>query len=709
MDRFLGAKKNKDDVSILHVFCDASLFGYAATAYLQFCTIDGVPYDSSFIASKSKVSPSNTKLTIPRLELLACHLATKLYKALKSLVVFDNVMFWSDSKTVLAWLRINPNKLQEFVGNRVAFVLQESSILDWNHVSGNANPSDIASRGCYPDEFNFNLFLKPSILGENLLKTKTMDNTLDVKTVDVQAEIKRKFTTIGLSTQNVRTLQSLDPFNPSKQNTLHRLLVRTATWKRLLNKFKGVPFNKGKISNVEKHDAFLLHVKLTQESMFKDEFKALSNGEDLKSSRIAMLRPFLDSNGIIRVGGRLQNAQGVNFDSINPVLLPACDLSKLVLQEIHETNLHCTAKTVMGLAKEKAWIINLNRLVRIVMRECLVCKKFISKNLKPFMADLPQDRVNASELLPFANCFVDFLQHIWIKEAGPGRTKRAYIAVFGCQQTRAVHLEPVSGLSMDKFLLALRRFLARRGTPYKIKSDNAKQFKATAKYLSQVFDKAGIKKLKNFASDFGIDWTFSVPYASSQNGTIESLVKRVRYHVRRIVGSKKLNFEELATLCYEFESIINMRPLCQNTDDPGVSALTPADLLMIRPRKRLPEVHYSENESNSENFKTLPQRRKLIDTIRKHFLNRFKKEFLLDLQVRHKNFLKERSLCRGDFVILNPPPNILPDGQFQYATIKDIYPGPDGVVRSVKLHTNNGEFEYPVNKLILLEESQDLL
>ena len=74
---------------------------------------------------------------------------------------------------------------------------------------------------------------------------------------------------------------------------------------------------------------------------------------------------------------------------------------------------------------------------------------------------------------------------MYVKEKGTSSKVR--IALFTCAVTRAVHLELVADLSAPTFRRCLRRFIARRGVPALIVSDNAKTFKATAKALERLF------------------------------------------------------------------------------------------------------------------------------------------------------------------------------------------------------------------------------
>ena len=101
------------------------------------------------------------------------------------------------------------------------------------------------------------------------------------------------------------------------------------------------------------------------------------------------------------------------------------------------------------------------------------------------MAALPEFR--GRESFPFSKVGVDFAGPLFVKSK-IGESKKAYIALFSCCVTRAVHLELVEDLTSQTFRRALRRFSSRRSTPALIISDNAKTFRATQKALKQLFN-----------------------------------------------------------------------------------------------------------------------------------------------------------------------------------------------------------------------------
>ena len=93
----------------------------------------------------------------------------------------------------------------------------------------------------------------------------------------------------------------------------------------------------------------------------------------------------------------------------------------------------------------------------------------------PFMGDLPKERVKIGEK-PFSNTGVDYFGPYLVKKNRETRSTKAltkrYGVIFTCLTTRAIHIELAGDLSTDSFLLALRRFISRRGYVKVIRSDN---------------------------------------------------------------------------------------------------------------------------------------------------------------------------------------------------------------------------------------------
>jgi hypothetical protein len=174
---------------------------------------------------------------------------------------------------------------------------------------------------------------------------------------------------------------------------------------------------------------------------------------------------------------------------------------------VHVHNLHSGPQLLLSIIHQNFWVLGGKRLAKQVYQKCLKCFRVRPKGVEQLMGDLPKDRVSISR--PFHVVGVDL--------AGPfqltfkyKRSKiqyKSYVVLFICFATKAVHLEIVQNLTSQDFIACLKRFMARRGKPYKIWSDNGTNFVGANNELIELreFWKEEEKSevVKSFCSDEG--------------------------------------------------------------------------------------------------------------------------------------------------------------------------------------------------------------
>ncbi|XP_073237712.1 uncharacterized protein [Porites lutea] len=98
--------------------------------------------------AKSRLAPLKA-MTIPRMELSAAVLATRLDRMIKQEVTLsiDQSTFWTDSTCVLRYIENKDKRFQTFIANRISAILDQSTATQWRHVDTVQNPADEASRG----------------------------------------------------------------------------------------------------------------------------------------------------------------------------------------------------------------------------------------------------------------------------------------------------------------------------------------------------------------------------------------------------------------------------------------------------------------------------------------------------------------------------------------------------------------------------------
>ena len=205
----------------------------------------------------------------------------------------------------------------------------------------------------------------------------------------------------------------------------------------------------------EAEEWLIVHV---QETSLLEEVSLAKHRGPVKNSKLTNLNPFLcPTSGLLRVGGR-SHRSSLPEEEKHPIILPLNHpVVKLLIDDVHFRELHAGVKHTLSVLRQKFWLIKGRSTVRQTVKNCLVCLHYHTKPFLQQMAPLPEDRIKP--VPPFTNVGLDFAGPLYLKDSG----NNAYICLFTCAVTRAVHLELVSNMTVERFLLALRRMIARRG------------------------------------------------------------------------------------------------------------------------------------------------------------------------------------------------------------------------------------------------------
>ena len=182
---------------------------------------------------------------------------------------------------------------------------------------------------------------------------------------------------------------------------------------------------------------------------------------------------------------------------------------------------------------------------------------------------------------------VDFAGPLYVQLAG--QSVRTYVCLFTCGSTRAIHLELTSDLTASSFLLAFRRFVSRRGLPFKMMSDNAKTFKSASQDITKIKKSPQVKQ---YLTNRRVEWDFIVEKAPWWGGFWERLVRSVKNCVKKMVGRSTLTFEELRTLLVEVEATLNNRPITYVYDDENHVRAVGSNFSVVRPTSRSASYTY---------------------------------------------------------------------------------------------------------------------
>ena len=161
--------------------------------------------------------------------------------------------------------------------------------------------------------------------------------------------------------------------------------------------------------------------------------------------------------------------------------------------------------------------------------------------------------------------------------------------------TRAVHIEVAQSLDTKSFLAAVTRFVARRGYPITIISDNGTNFVGAANELKAFMDEWDKAKIESDLAHRKIVWKFNPPGAPRFGGIWERLVQSCKKVMIAILDNRSLTYEVLSITKCLAEQTLNARPLTAVSDDPeDLIALTHNHFLLRRESASAPFMPSSE-------------------------------------------------------------------------------------------------------------------
>ncbi|XP_038116638.1 uncharacterized protein LOC119768917 [Culex quinquefasciatus] len=681
----------------LHGFSDASEEAYSAVVYIRtFNEIDGAYVN--IVAAKTKVAPIR-QVSLPRLELNGAWLLARLMKRVaKAFERFKVEMFaYTDSTIVLHQLAIHPRKLDTYVANRTASILEVLPRSRWFHVKSEENPADCASRGISPAELvNHPLwwFGPPWLKAHaSTWKHEMPDEEFDEATL----EVRKKFRTFNIVVRLPKTTYEEEKQILEKRSSLLGACRQLSRVNRFLYNLR--PGNKekrsGSIAPAELHSARMQFVRLAQHDVFQKEIKTLAAGREVSpKSKIANLYPFLDGDGTLRIGGRLQQSS-LPFEVKHPVILPKVhQFTKLLVEELHSQNCHAGPSLLTATVNQRYWIQGCQSVIKQVIHNCVRCRRLKAKTAQQLMGSLPAARVTACR--PFTHVGVDYAGPIQVRCSNTRGTRcmKGYIVVFVCLSTKAVHLEAVSDLTSQGFISALKRMIARRGYCCEIWSDNGTNLVGADRLLQEIYEAimAHSKEAEQFLCNLGIKWKFIPPASPHQGGIWEAAVKSAKSLLRPVVGNEKLTFEELSTVLCQIEACLNSRPLCPLSTSPdSLEALTPGHFLVGQPLNMIPEpdvMHLKMNQLD---------RWQKMQRYSTEFWNRWRDEYIATLQPRGKWRASEENIKPGQLVLVkndNAPPSA-----WELARVVAVHPDRAGLVRNVTLRRGKHEYQRSVQKI----------
>ena len=687
-------KKFQSTSMQLHGFSDASERAYGAVIYVRMTDFSN-NVQTSLVTAKTKVAPIK-RLTISRLELCGAYLLAQLLHHVRQVfqLPLSSIYAWTDSTIVLNWLIGDPRRFKTYVGNRVSYIADLISPERWNHVNGTENPADSASRGLFPSELlDYSLWWN----GPTWLKLSPADWPKQSLLPPNDTHEEEREIALHLISQ------PCSPVIPFEQYSDFNHLKRVTAW--ILRFTKNCHSGTQKrltplLSTEELHEAEYYWISIIQNDHFQNEIQTLKQECLLKkSSPLLPLHPFLDSNKLLRVGGRQQNSK-LSYSKQHPLILHGKHpVTKLIIHSEHQRLLHAGPTLLTTSLCRRYHIIGCRKIIRSITRGCITCRRTSARPQPQMLGQLPIERITPGPV--FDQTGVDYAGPVYIKYGYVRKPTvvKAYVCVFVSLSVKAVHLELVSDLTSEAFIATLRRFISRRGKPSLIWSDNGTNFVGASRELQELADFLERQKIQQeisqFCSNQHIKWKFIPEHAPHFGGLWEAAVKSMKIHLRRVVSTHKLTFEEFTTILTQIESCLNSRPLVPlQCDEDGIEALTPGHFLIGKPPESIPDPAFSYRALS------LLWRWHLCQALVCHFWQRWSTEYISSLRRYTKWHHPTRNVQVGDVVVLQED-NMVPT-KWPLAKVIQTHTGKDGFVRVVTIKTATGTYKRPVTKIALL-------
>ena len=500
---------------------------------------------------------------------------------------FDRTIFFLDSQIVLAWIRGEGRKFKPFVSIRVSEIQSNSDPATWRYLPGEHNVADDVSRGISEQSLTERWQQGPQFLSLPEHEWPTVPPPNPDKT-EVERDIRKDYNYKVCIVKE----DSITPIDCTKFSKWRRLVRVTAYVFRFVRNVKA-RVKKSNTGSAEIPRSNSLSVEeLNQLETYWVKLNQKNLKSSLESGQLGKLDPLTDSEGILRVGGRVDKTIAT-YDTRHPVLLSRDHrTSKLIMRQAHQYG-HSGVAATVAKVRRRYWIVRAHSLAKSVKHECVFCKKRQVQCKTQKMADLPEIRL-APYTPPSYNTACDYFGPYHVKI---GRTKstKHYGVVFTCLNTRAIHLEMAVDYSAMEFIQVVRRFCAVRGKPALILSNNGKQLVGAERELKEMIEGWQKEKLKEFAAEKGIKWQFITPTAPHQNGCAEAMVKSCKRAIKKAIGDNKLTPFELYTCFLEIVNLINQRPIGRVSTNPNEGTyLCPNDILLGRASSEIPQGPFRE-------------------------------------------------------------------------------------------------------------------
>ena len=696
INRSVGKRDSKYD---LICFTDASKNACGSVIYIK----EHDTHKVSFFASHTKLlSEDLRKKSMPSLELLGIRLGLEaLMEAYNSIsgvdvlvpIQVNELFLYTDSNACLHWIESFAFKFSKlsnistFQKNNLKKINDSCNVksVTFRHTAGNVNTADLVTKPYGSKTIIKSRFYQgPEIVhGDLSFCESDLSITLpNPQVLDVE-EIPDCLTlSIGAKPPTAH------PHEQAADGCADRACSDAIEYPRFsvmigayacVIKFIRVLRNKVRVKNnaspehasvkSDRERASVFLITREQQVFFRQEFGYLNrNGATHKKDippLVVRFNLFLDSDCIIRVKSKFKNGHG----EYHPILMPKN--SGLTISLIRETHHNCGHGGAYGVLKElrlKFYIVNFFTIVRRVIRECVVCRRYNARPIKLNQSSYRERRVNPNTR-PFSDIFLDYIGPFHVKLNGV-RTK-VWLLIFTCMWSRAVNLLICRSADTDDFLRAVQIHIYAYGLFSNCVSDLGSQIKSGANKMAAFLNDV---ETRHFLEKRNVQFVKFEQYPkgnSALGAIVEVCVKQTKLLIHKSIRNLVLDYFEFEFLITKTIHLINKRPIAFQNKLSSVSveelplAISPEMVIKgyeTEPLNVIPELAQTtwdsdESEDFTENgmiikkFSNLCKaRERLIDLYHSEFLGTLIKQ-AVDKSDRYKHVVHER-LKVGDIVLL---------------------------------------------------------
>ena len=662
----------------LHTFSDASKVGFGTVAYLK---AEG--HRAAFVAAKTRVVPPSKCENVPRLELQAALISLRLVKTILGELSTANIrkiFIWIDSETVLRWLYNDDVRYEAFVNNRVSEIRDILANIpvpvELRYVPTKLNPADLASRGLergaqgFVEDFDFWTH------GPDYLNDPDEEWPINIKLKSahpstIQQRIEAALTAYALSAV-IKPVE--DPLS-SQDNWLEHLASQC----------DGPEPTAEEITEIE-----LRLIRAAQEEYFSPEISSCRKA----ANRVIIRRkgPFmrrqlwLDSDNILRLQLRVFESEDWPIGRWTPIVMPkGHPVTQLLMRDAHRQVEHQGSAYTFSKLRERFYVPLGLAIIKKICQQCVFCLTRKPRPMRAPTAPLHGSRLR-SNLPPWTESGMDHFGPFELT----GKQKR-WGLIFICLTTRAIHLEDVDGLGAEPFLKALDRFINRCGRPEDLRSDMGTSFINLAKQQDKTAKEYAEEIRQRVLLKYRINLHFNPAGAPHWGGSWERMIKEVKKILKSTFqATGKWKPDEFRTFLVRAEGIINRRPIAFGDDG---ELITPNNF--VQPGASLP----IGPPLGAPSFKSLQQ----VKEAEELFWKQWNKYYLPSVSVEQVlGDVRVDVLLPGDKVLLREGNNPLVD-IWTPATVVEVYPSKDGIIRSAMVEYKGGKVVRDITRLSIID------